>query len=1055
MTMRLDVMTHDAGDLVRREHARDLAAGVVVAVYRLARLAQMHDLGNQAFVRQLEDLHALLHDYCLRSGCDLNVLFARRAVFVAGQLLKGSRATYESAAELAAILEHCGGSELTIAKDVTPAELHAFAEAISAAMRVEKGKGWRPPSPRVRLRAVTDAARLRGLELEPMPLEQRIVRTYASAVVVMRRFFDDLRAGRYVLPRRVKRIAQMLVDLSAGSTPAFLGVAEARNANHDDAGRAVNTAVLAVAVARQIAEDRAALSQIAMAAVMLDAGRPRAAALQAQSGPQISGVVPRLTDEAEEKLPAGTAAVLTTLGRVNEPTVTRTVIAYEALSLGRAARVGPVYGGVRGPTLQARIVAVARRYNDLLTPEPGLPPKPPDFAVATLSEELKDPADRTVLRMLVSALGLFPVGTVVQLSTHEVGEVIGGGDRAASLGRPRLRLVMDAQGAVLSSVVEVDLARPGANDPPRAISKVLSVDGWKKGLGETVRVDTPPPPSSSRVPPERESGVSLGTSPSSVANAVERFMSPPVTPTGASQVKPKPPALDEAGRGKVQFSIPAGARKAAQDPLRELAPTARGMLSATPLPHVLVYMLDHALSGTVTFREPDGGESLVYFLEGSPAKVRTHKPVAVLGDELVAMGAIRKEMVDKALEGAKRLGVLLGEYLVGNGMLTEGTLHKALAAQLEKKVASMANLPGETVYTFFRDVNALDAWGGPRLSPCHPLDGILACVREWFDRARIHATLARMDTQSLVLHPEVDLAPLKLTEDEESVLAVIRAEAPTLRDLVQRKVADEENIGTLVYMLAVTRQFAFPGAKGLPMARKVAAAPAAAQEEERISTLPFSAVVEPPRRPGAEAKAPESASPKTWRPPTGAKAPTSDVPVEVDDEAWGDATDPNANAAAAAAASASASASAGAGAGAGPGARVSDDVAERAIQAMTDFRLAETALQRGDPATAEQLAARAAAGDPTQADYPALLAWVRALSGKPTAVSDAVAALTQVVARYPKSERALVYRGQLHKRAGRSKEALRDFERVLELNPNHREAASEARVLRTRINIKK
>jgi hypothetical protein len=307
VTMRLDVMTHDAGELVRREHARDLASGVVVAVYRLARLAQMHDLSNQAFVRQLEELHALVHDYCLRAGCDLNILFARRAVFVAGQLLKGSRGAYESATELADILEHCGGSELTIARDVTTKDLHAFAEAISVAMRAEKGKGYRAPSPRIRLRAVTDAARLRGLELEPLPLEQRIVRTYASAVVVMRRFFDDLRAGRYVLPRRVKRIAQMLVDLSAGSTPAFLGVAEARNANHDDAGRAVNTAILAVAVAREMTDDRAALSQIAMAAMMHDAGRPRAAALAAQSGPQISGVAPRLSEDAEDRLAGGTA----------------------------------------------------------------------------------------------------------------------------------------------------------------------------------------------------------------------------------------------------------------------------------------------------------------------------------------------------------------------------------------------------------------------------------------------------------------------------------------------------------------------------------------------------------------------------------------------------------------------------------------------------------------------------------------------------------------------------------------------------------------------------
>ena len=54
---------------------------------------------------------------------NVSVLFAQRAVFVAGQLLKGSRTTYDSANELGATLEWCGGSELSIDKDVTQAEL--------------------------------------------------------------------------------------------------------------------------------------------------------------------------------------------------------------------------------------------------------------------------------------------------------------------------------------------------------------------------------------------------------------------------------------------------------------------------------------------------------------------------------------------------------------------------------------------------------------------------------------------------------------------------------------------------------------------------------------------------------------------------------------------------------------------------------------------------------------------------------------------------------------------------------------------------------------------
>jgi len=295
----------DAGG--RLEHARDLAAGVVIAIYRLAKLAQLHDLGNQAFLNQLEQTHKTIEEYCLKSGENVNVLFARRAVFVAGQLLKGSRATYESAAELGEILAWCGGADLTITRDVTVEELRAFAEAISASMRSGKGT-FRLAVESVRLRPVAAAARLRGLEVERVASEQRVVRVYSSAIVIMRRLLEDVERGRYVLPRRVKRVAQSIVDLSEGTTASFLGVTEMRNAAADDGGRAVNGAILAVLVARQLTKDRAVLAEVAMSALVLDVGRPRAVAhLQRATG---STARAKLGEDEEDRLPGGTAAVL-------------------------------------------------------------------------------------------------------------------------------------------------------------------------------------------------------------------------------------------------------------------------------------------------------------------------------------------------------------------------------------------------------------------------------------------------------------------------------------------------------------------------------------------------------------------------------------------------------------------------------------------------------------------------------------------------------------------------------------------------------------------------
>lgn len=990
MTMRLDIVTNDAGEGVRREHARELGAGVVIAIYRLAKLAQMHDLTNQAFTRQLEQTHQIIGDYCLRSGSNVNVMFADKAVFVAGQLLKGSRSTYEAATELGALFERLGGQELSIQRDITREELLAFSEQISIGYRAGAGS-FRSPTPKIRLRPVADAARLRGLELENLSADQRIVRMYASAVVIMRRFFEDLQSSRYILPRRIKRIAQSLVDLSEGSTPAFLGVTEVRNANFDEAGRAVNTAILAVSMAREVTPDRAILSQIAMAGMMHDVARPRAMALSQAAGPAMPGMTgpTTLSEDQEDRLAAGAAAVLTALGRVNEPSITRTVLTFEALWLRRQQWLGPVYWGARAPTLHAKLIAIARRYNDLLTPEPGLLPPTPDYAVAALSEELKEPQDRTVLRMLVSALGLLPMGTIVQLATGEVAEVIRGPKGPGE--RPRVCLVMDQNGQQLQPV-EIELAQ----DPHRQVVRVMSVDGWRKGLNLRPGVegeaygderDSQPPPDLEPAPPEPEqqqqpayaapiaraamqvpamsaplppisplapvampppggtahaqqtsrsiadqyadqyagwsgddadaeparnessssiqsgehnssaSLPSMGSSPSAVAEAMGRMINDSLAP----------PAPGGHGPDRTLFQ-PHGEENADRNTNRpgqgraSREPTARGNLAATPLPHVLVYMLDHSLTGSVIF-EGGEGEDTIYFVGGVPTKIRLNDQVALLGQILVHGGAIETKAVEQAVEGARRLGILLGEYLVGHDLVSREALLWALEAQLLNKIAYLANLAPEITYSYFREVDLLEGWGGGDVPVGCPLNPILASVRNWMDRARVRATLNRIGKHPLVLHDDSALTSLALLPEEEVTLDMIRSEGLPLAQLFKRNVAEEEVVSSLVYSLAVTRQFAFKGQKKGPMASKnaqqwkVAAttsgAPAASGSipvtEGASPSIPVAGGVQAasapapasPRRQPAPALAPSSSRGGIAAPPATSRANVAPPPASV------------------------------------------------------------------------------------------------------------------------------------------------------------------------------
>ena len=118
---------------------------------------------------------------------------------------------------------------------------------------------------------------------------------------------------------------------------------------------------------------------------------------------------------------------------------------------------------------------------------------------------------------------------------------------------------------------------------------------------------------------------------------------------------------------------------------------------------------------------------------------------------------------------------------------------------------------------------------------------------------------------------------------------------------------------------------------------------------------------------------------------------------------------------------------------------------------MGHFRTAETQLQRGDLNGALAAAERAVASDPSQSEYAALRAWTAALARGTPQVGASIAMLDEILIQEPKSERALLYRGKLYKRANQPDQALADLERLLALNPKHREANGEVRLLKMHV----
>ncbi|HEY8079830.1 MAG TPA: hypothetical protein VIF62_37120, partial [Labilithrix sp.] len=119
------------------------------------------------------------------------------------------------------------------------------------------------------------------------------------------------------------------------------------------------------------------------------------------------------------------------------------------------------------------------------------------------------------------------------------------------------------------------------------------------------------------------------------------------------------------------------------------------------------------------------------------------------------------------------------------------------------------------------------------------------------------------------------------------------------------------------------------------------------------------------------------------------------------------------------------------------------------IEAATDFQKAEFHLKRNETAQAYEIVKRAYALDPDQADYLAMLTWIEAQRPEWTGrekTLEKIAMLDRCLKMNTNCTRAYFWRGLLFKRIDEHSKAMKDFKKVVELDPRNLDAAREVRL---------
>jgi hypothetical protein len=468
------------------EEIRDKGADVILAVFRMLKNSLVHAVDNKAVLLTVKESHTIMKDFASIVGGYVSITYVDDTVFVCGQLLRAPRATYQSAMEVGKLLAMCDVSELSCTSETTEQNLLELCQAFSLAARdpAKRGSLLATKLTNIVVRAVDSSLQSKQNEDAHLPPLEQALRAYASGLVVMRQFFDKIAKGKTVMPHRVKRIAQRLVALAENDDSCLLSMLTLANAHRDEAGRAVQSAILALVVARRLTTDRTNLAQIAMAALIADIGRARVAGNKTDTFVQLS-------EDAERAIPALTSALCIASGGVNVQNALRTVTAFEATQLERQHLLGALYKRQMAPLIQSKILHIVRSLLDRMAPRDTARSMSALDALAAVSR--LPTVDETLFKLAVQALGVMPTGTVVEFETGEWGIVIGPSQNRGAVARPRIKLVTDRNGQIFAKPKEIDLGVPtkggarfprivGIIEPSRARFNITSVllDGGAK-----------------------------------------------------------------------------------------------------------------------------------------------------------------------------------------------------------------------------------------------------------------------------------------------------------------------------------------------------------------------------------------------------------------------------------------------------------------------------------------------------------------------------------------------------------------------------------------------
>jgi len=284
---------------------------------------------------------------------------------------------------------------------------------------------------------------------------------YGNALNVVVRALKDVRNGKTPDGAESDRVVREMSGMVSRNRDAMLALTLIKNFDEYTYNHSVNVSVLSLAVAETLGLPETERIGIGVAGLLHDVGKTQLA-LDLIRKPGTLTV-----EEFEEikKHPEEGFAILGKMTHIQEST--RAVVREHHMRFDRTGYPRPEPEYRMNP--HSNVIAVADCYDALTTMRSYQKARTPRQALEIMRKLAGKSLDPDLVVLLERSLGVYPVGTMVRLSTMEVGVVTGTPD--GGRGGPKVAIVFDRSGNPLAAPQGVDLEEsdPSSGRPRRMI----------------------------------------------------------------------------------------------------------------------------------------------------------------------------------------------------------------------------------------------------------------------------------------------------------------------------------------------------------------------------------------------------------------------------------------------------------------------------------------------------------------------------------------------------------------------------------------------------------